>query len=148
MNVLYGSIGSWVLVMEFQARYTKLGEFFNKVNRLREKKCINFLKYNKIWWKVQNSQFFKSCFYYISTDLKVFYENIYCQHKSIKFCLTILTLHNRYCHNVRAILAIFQNGLGWLCLVSAALKNPSQELFFVLFSFGCRLIPRRTGRQN
>ena len=26
-----------------------------------------------------------------------------------------------------AILAIFQNGLGWLCPVSAALKNPSQE---------------------
>ena len=25
------------------------------------------------------------------------------------------------------ILAIFQNGLGWLCPVSAALKNPSQE---------------------
>ena len=33
-----------------------------------------------------------------------------------------------------AILAIFQNGLGWLCPVSAALKNPSQEFknyFFV-----------------
>jgi hypothetical protein len=26
-----------------------------------------------------------------------------------------------------AILAIFQNGLGWLCPVSAALKNPLQE---------------------
>ena len=33
-----------------------------------------------------------------------------------------------------AILAIFWNGLGWLCPVSAALKNPSQEFkFFVLF---------------
>ena len=27
-----------------------------------------------------------------------------------------------------AILAIFQNGLGWLCPVRLALKNPSQEL--------------------
>ena len=26
-----------------------------------------------------------------------------------------------------AILAIFQNGLGWLCPVSVALKSPSQE---------------------
>ena len=40
-----------------------------------------------------------------------------------------------------AILAIFQNGLG--CPVSAALKNPSQE-FKNSFSFGCRLIPRKT----
>jgi hypothetical protein len=33
-----------------------------------------------------------------------------------------------------AILAIFQNGLGWLCPVSVALKNPSQDLkiLFVL----------------
>jgi hypothetical protein len=33
-----------------------------------------------------------------------------------------------------AILAIFQNGLGWLCPVSSALKNPSQvfENSFVL----------------
>ena len=33
------------------------------------------------------------------------------------------------------ILAIFQNGLGWLCPVSAALKNPSQE-FKILFVLG------------
>ena len=44
-----------------------------------------------------------------------------------------------------AILAIFQNGLGWLCPVSAALKNPSQE-FKNSFCFGCRLIPRKTGK--
>ena len=33
-----------------------------------------------------------------------------------------------------AILAIFQSGLGWLCPVSIAVNNPSQELnfFFVL----------------
>ena len=37
-----------------------------------------------------------------------------------------------------AILAIFQNGLGWLCHVSAALKNPSQEIKNY-FCFGCRL---------
>ena len=36
-----------------------------------------------------------------------------------------------------AILAIFQNELGWLCLVSAALKNLSQEFknSFVLGPF-------------
>jgi len=44
-----------------------------------------------------------------------------------------------------AILAIFQDGLGWLCPVSAALKNPSQE-FKNSFCFGCRLIPRKTGK--
>ena len=44
-----------------------------------------------------------------------------------------------------AILAIFQNGLGWPCPVSAALKNPSQE-FKKYFCFGCRLIPRETGK--
>ena len=44
-----------------------------------------------------------------------------------------------------AILAIFQNGLGWLCSVSATLKNPSQE-FKNSFCFGCRLIPRKTGK--
>jgi hypothetical protein len=43
-----------------------------------------------------------------------------------------------------AILAIFQNGLEWLCPVSAALKNPSQE--FKFFFFGCGLIPRKTGK--
>ena len=33
-----------------------------------------------------------------------------------------------------AILAIFQNGLGWLCPVSPAINNPSEELknYFVL----------------
>ena len=30
-----------------------------------------------------------------------------------------------------AILAIFQDGLRWLCPVSLALNNPSQELNFV-----------------
>ena len=44
-----------------------------------------------------------------------------------------------------AILAIFQNGLGLLCPVGAALKNPSQE-FKNYFCFACRLIPRKTGR--
>ena len=44
-----------------------------------------------------------------------------------------------------AILAIFQNGLGWLCPVSAALKNPLQE-FKNYFCFGCRLIPKKTGK--
>ena len=44
-----------------------------------------------------------------------------------------------------AILAIFQNGLGWLFPVSVALKNPSQE-FKNSFCFGCRLIPRKTGK--
>ena len=44
-----------------------------------------------------------------------------------------------------AILAIFQIGLGWLCPVSAALKNPSKE-FNNHFCFGCRLIPKKTGR--
>ena len=39
-----------------------------------------------------------------------------------------------------AILAIFQNELGWLCPVSAALKNPSEE-FKSSFCFGCRLNP-------
>ena len=39
-----------------------------------------------------------------------------------------------------AILTIFQNGLGWLCPVSAALKNPLQE-FKNSFCFGCRLLP-------
>ena len=34
-----------------------------------------------------------------------------------------------------AILAIFQNGLGWLCLVSAALNNLLQE-FKILFVLG------------
>ena len=46
-----------------------------------------------------------------------------------------------------AILAIFQNWLGWLCPVSAAPKNPSQESKNS-FCFGCRFIPRKTGRQN
>jgi len=46
-----------------------------------------------------------------------------------------------------AILENFQNGLGWLCPVSPALNNPSQE-FKNSFGFGCRLIPRKTGRQN
>ena len=46
-----------------------------------------------------------------------------------------------------AILAILQNGLGWLCLVSAALKNPLQE-FKNSFCFGCRLIPRKIGNKN
>ena len=32
-----------------------------------------------------------------------------------------------------AILAIFQNELGWLCPVSAALKNPLHEFIFFLF---------------
>ena len=44
------------------------------------------------------------------------------------------------------ILATFQIGLGWagwLCPVSAALKNLSQE-FNNSFCFGCRLIPRKT----
>ena len=43
---------------------------------------------------------------------------------------SFLTLHLLY----KAILAIFQNQLGWLCPVSAALKNPLQEfknLFFL-----------------
>jgi hypothetical protein len=44
-----------------------------------------------------------------------------------------------------AILAIFHDGLRWLCPVSAALKNPSQELK-KSFCLGCRLIPRKTGR--
>ena len=34
-----------------------------------------------------------------------------------------------------AILAIFQTGPGWLCTVSAALKNPSQDLK-ILFALG------------
>jgi hypothetical protein len=34
-----------------------------------------------------------------------------------------------------AILAIFQTGLGWLCTVSAALKNPSQDFKF-FFALG------------
>ena len=34
-----------------------------------------------------------------------------------------------------AILAIFQNGLDWLCPVSLALNNPSQELK-ILFVLG------------
>ena len=34
-----------------------------------------------------------------------------------------------------AILAIVQQGLGWLCPVSAALKNPSQN-FKILFALG------------
>ena len=42
-----------------------------------------------------------------------------------------------------AILAVFQKGLGWLCPVSAALKNPSQQ-FKNSFYFGCRIIPRKT----
>ena len=46
-----------------------------------------------------------------------------------------------------AILANFQNGLGWLCPVSAALKNPSKE-FKNSFCFGCQLIPRKTGKYN
>ena len=33
------------------------------------------------------------------------------------------------------ILAFFQNGLGWLCPVSAAPKNPSQE-FKITFVLG------------
>jgi hypothetical protein len=41
-----------------------------------------------------------------------------------------------------AILAIFQIGLGWLCPVSATLKNPSKE-FNNSFCFWCRLIPRK-----
>ena len=45
------------------------------------------------------------------------------------------------------ILASFQEGLGWLCPVSAALKNSSQEIK-KSFCFGCQLIPRQTGRQN
>ena len=43
-----------------------------------------------------------------------------------------------------AILAICQNGLGWLCPVGAAIKNPLQESKNS-FCFGCRLIPRKTG---
>ena len=35
----------------------------------------------------------------------------------------------------RAILAIFQTGPGWPCTVSAALKNPSQDLE-ILFALG------------
>ena len=42
-----------------------------------------------------------------------------------------------------AILAIFQNELGWLCAFSAALKNLLQELK-KYFCFGCQLIPRKT----
>ena len=38
-------------------------------------------------------------------------------------------------------LAIFQNGLGWLCPVSAVFKNPSQE--FKKSCFGCQLFPRK-----
>ena len=34
-----------------------------------------------------------------------------------------------------AILAIFQTGLGWLCPVGSALKNPSQD-FKNYFCFG------------
>jgi hypothetical protein len=45
------------------------------------------------------------------------------------------------------ILAIFQNGLGWLFPVCAAIKNPSQE-FKNSFCFWCQLIPRKTERQN
>jgi hypothetical protein len=44
-----------------------------------------------------------------------------------------------------AILAICQNGLGWLCPVGAAIKNPLQESKNS-FCFGCRLIPRKTGK--
>jgi hypothetical protein len=36
----------------------------------------------------------------------------------------------------RAILAIFQNGLAWLCPVSPALNNPSQELKKIFFGLG------------
>ena len=42
-----------------------------------------------------------------------------------------------------AILATSQNGLEWLCPVSAALKNPSQD-FKKSFCCGCQLIPRKT----
>ena len=41
-----------------------------------------------------------------------------------------------------AILAIFQNGLGWLCPVSPALNNPSQELIFFFFLFWLFLFPK------
>ena len=41
-----------------------------------------------------------------------------------------------------AVLAIFQNGLGWLCSVNVALKNPLQELKNS-FYFDCQLIPRK-----
>ena len=44
-----------------------------------------------------------------------------------------------------AILAIFQNRLGWLCPVSAAFKNPSQE-FENPFYFGRPLIPKKAGK--
>ena len=44
-----------------------------------------------------------------------------------------------------AILANFQNGLGWLRPISAALKNHSQE-FKNYFWFVCRLVPRKTGK--
>ena len=38
-----------------------------------------------------------------------------------------------YMHGLKsAILAVFQNGLGWLGPVSAALKNPSQEFKIAL----------------
>ena len=40
-------------------------------------------------------------------------------------------------------LALFQNGVGWLCPISQTLNNYSQELKNY-FCFGCRLIPRMT----
>ena len=46
-----------------------------------------------------------------------------------------------------AILVIFHDRLEWLCPVSAAFNNPSQELK-ISFCFGCRYIPRKTGWQN